>query len=75
MRFWKRVTSLGDCDGLYCVWFDAESMSCVGSDQEISFGASADSFYEYMLKQWIMTGKQDTVGLQKQSIILALRPS
>lgn len=26
---------------------------------EFSLGAMADSFYEYLLKQWIITGKKD----------------
>ncbi len=28
-------------------------------------GAHGDSYYEYLLKQWIMTGKTDDVMLQR----------
>ena len=30
---------------------------------DLSMGAMADSYYEYLLKMWIQTGKKDEVGL------------
>jgi hypothetical protein len=36
-------------------------MDCVTSHFQL--GAPSDSFYEYMLKQWVMSGKRDTVSL------------
>ena len=29
---------------------------------DLSMGAMADSYYEYLLKMWIQTGKKDEVG-------------
>jgi hypothetical protein len=45
-RFWESLGLLGSCDGLVCVWFNADTMTCDGWQQEISWGASADSAYE-----------------------------
>ena len=30
---------------------------------DLSMGAMADSYYEYLLKMWIQTGKKDEVGI------------
>ena len=32
-----------------------------GSSGDISMGAMADSYYEYLLKMWIQSGKKDEV--------------
>lgn len=32
---------------------------------DFSIGAMADSFYEYLLKQWVVTGKKDTRTLKE----------
>ena len=40
--------------------FNADGMFC--DSHTYGFGASADSAYEYMLKQWLMSGKKDEVG-------------
>lgn len=43
-------------DGLVSCFLNPLSGSFVASSA-VSFGASADSYYEYLLKQWIQTGK------------------
>jgi hypothetical protein len=45
-------------DGLYPAFIHPET-GAFGPDH-ITFGAWADSFYEYLLKQWVLTGKKET---------------
>jgi hypothetical protein len=58
MNTWKIVQSMSNDDGLYCTFLNGDSLSCLGN--HYTFGASADSAYEYMLKQWILNS-EDTV--------------
>jgi hypothetical protein len=51
-------TVLFDLDKLFLSWPD---FGLIGS----MTGAHGDSYYEYLLKQWIMTGKTDDVMLQR----------
>eukprot|EP01103_Thecamoeba_quadrilineata_P017228 TRINITY_DN6016_c0_g1_i1.p1 TRINITY_DN6016_c0_g1~~TRINITY_DN6016_c0_g1_i1.p1 ORF type:complete len:669 (+),score=115.23 TRINITY_DN6016_c0_g1_i1:235-2007(+) len=44
-------------EGLYPVYFDP--ISSRFTTDLISFGSLGDSFYEYLLKQWLLTGKKD----------------
>jgi len=44
-------------DGLYPVQVDTIHNDIVG--QDYSFGTDGDSFYEYLLKTWILNGKQE----------------
>ena len=32
------------------------------STEHVSLGALGDSFYEYLIKSWVMTGKTDNVA-------------
>ena len=59
MVFWDRLGSMPSTDGLYCTMLYGDSMSCNGN--HFTFGAAADSAYEYMLKQWILTNGTDKV--------------
>eukprot|EP00798_Chlamydomonas_sp_ICE-L_P007455 gene7455-595_t len=70
LHFWEKLPLLESCDGLYCTWFDAEMMVCTDVMGEYSFGASSDSLYEYMLKQWLLSGKTDTnmLAMYKASV-------
>ncbi|EQC28626.1 hypothetical protein SDRG_13705 [Saprolegnia diclina VS20] len=45
-------------DGLVPVGVDSE-WGGVHEESDISFGADGDSYYEYLLKQWLFTDKQD----------------
>lgn len=56
MNVFRHLDSLGKTDGLYPLYLNRASGEF--SSNEISFGALGDSFYEYMLKLWIFTGKE-----------------
>ena len=60
MVFWHELLLAPSADGLYCTMLSGESLGCNGN--HFTFGASADSTYEYMLKQWILSNGTDTVG-------------
>ncbi|CAD6190939.1 unnamed protein product [Caenorhabditis auriculariae] len=53
----KVLTSLEKPDGLYPIYLNPKSGKW--GQRDFSLGAMADSFYEYLLKQWISTGKKD----------------
>lgn len=59
MKFWHVLASHSSYDGLYCMGIDTANADC--TDPKISIGASADSMYEYMLKQWLLSGKKQEV--------------
>ncbi len=61
MLFWYNLLTLDNTDGLYCTYFDGDTFRCSGNDY--TFGAAADSMYEYMLKQWVMTNGADEVSI------------
>jgi mannosyl-oligosaccharide alpha-1,2-mannosidase len=42
-------------DGLWPIWWDRKSGQ--PSRADVSFGAMGDSFFEYLLKSWLQTGK------------------
>jgi mannosyl-oligosaccharide alpha-1,2-mannosidase len=44
-------------DGLYPSQFHPNTGHF--TNQHITFGARGDSFFEYLLKQWVLTGKKD----------------
>ncbi len=60
MVFWKHLRDMHNTDGLYCTMLSGDNLGCNGN--HYTFGAAADSAYEYMLKQWILTGGKDTVS-------------
>jgi hypothetical protein len=53
---------------LYPVYIKTEEG--VFSKQHITFGALGDSFYEYLLKQWLISSKTETIYFEmyKESI-------
>ncbi|KAJ9518878.1 hypothetical protein QJQ45_026275 [Haematococcus lacustris] len=61
MLFWYALLQLKDGDGLYCTNFQGDSLSCSGN--HYTMGAAADSAYEYMLKQWILSAGSDQLCL------------
>ncbi|CAJ0958796.1 unnamed protein product, partial [Mesorhabditis belari] len=52
------LTSLEKPDGLYPIYLNPNNGKW--GQREYSIGAMADSFYEYLLKQYLVTGKKDT---------------
>ncbi|GIL55013.1 hypothetical protein Vafri_10677 [Volvox africanus] len=64
---WSKLLAMQNMDGLYCTFLNGDSLSCHGN--HYTFGASADSAYEYMLKQWILN-RNDTmcVNMFKKAI-------
>ncbi|GAX82024.1 hypothetical protein CEUSTIGMA_g9452.t1 [Chlamydomonas eustigma] len=59
MLFWYQLSLLENTDGLYCVGFDGTNVHCSGN--HYSWGSAADSAYEYMLKQWVLSGGKDQI--------------
>lgn len=59
MLFWYDLLLLENTDGLFCMGFDGNSMRC--QNNHYSWGSAADSAYEYMLKQWVLTDGEDKV--------------
>lgn len=51
------MTMEGRVEGLAPVWVDTRTGALKG--QLITLGARGDSYYEYMLKQWLLSGKKD----------------
>jgi hypothetical protein len=60
MLTWYQIMQMPTIDGLYCTGFNADSLAC--TDSKYGFGAAADSAYEYMLKQWVLSKGEDKVG-------------
>ncbi|CAI4229900.1 unnamed protein product [Auanema sp. JU1783] len=52
------LTQLEKPDGLYPIYLNPKTGRW--GQRDYSLGAMADSFYEYLLKQWVITGKVDT---------------
>ena len=56
------LQTAGRQDGLAPIYVDIATATLHG--QLITLGARGDSYYEYLLKQWLLTGKRDEVLLQ-----------
>ena len=56
---YKTLKSIPTQDGLLPTFLDPNTGE--GSSGDISMGAMADSYYEYLLKMWIQSGKKDEV--------------
>ena len=59
MLFWYSIAFFADTDGLYCTQMDGFNFRCSGN--HYTFGSMADSAYEYMLKQWVLSNGEDEV--------------
>lgn len=53
------LRELPKTDGLVPIFINADTGSFSGST--VTLGARGDSYYEYLLKQWLQTGKTETV--------------
>ena len=59
----KKVTDImdkmenqADSNGLFPIYVNVNTGRVEGG--KVTFGALGDSFYEYLLKQWVMSGKK-----------------
>ena len=57
-RVRKHVHDQSKKDGLIPIFINAQTGKLRDSST-ISFGARGDSYYEYLVKEWIQTGKQN----------------
>ena len=53
----KLVQKLNHPKGLYPTFINPNTGTW--SSPKLTFGALADSFYEYLVKQWLLTGKTE----------------
>lgn len=53
----ETLSALEKPNGLYPIYLNPKTGRW--GQREYSIGAMADSFYEYLLKQWLITGKED----------------
>ena len=59
----KLVDNKGLTQGLAPIYVSPHTGGFAGS--QITLGARGDSYYEYLLKQWLLTGKQNDVLLRQ----------
>jgi hypothetical protein len=58
---WYALMGAKNISGLYCVGLSTGRGDCYLN--KLSVGSAADSMYEYMLKQWVLSGKTQGVPL------------
>jgi hypothetical protein len=61
MMGWYALMAARNISGLYCVGLSTSRGDCYL--HKLSVGSAADSMYEYMLKQWVMSGRSQDVPL------------
>lgn len=59
MLFWYTLLNMDNTDGLYCTMMDASRSPPVCNGHHYTLGSMADSAYEYMLKQWVLSDGED----------------
>ncbi|WIA40463.1 hypothetical protein OEZ86_013819 [Tetradesmus obliquus] len=62
MRFWQVLAGSRNFSGLYCMGLHTKDASC--TDPKMTIGSAADSMYEYMLKQWVLSGGTQQLPLE-----------
>jgi hypothetical protein len=60
MAGWYALMGSPNISGLHCVGLSTARGDCYQG--RVSIGSAADSTYEYMLKQWVMSGKAQKVS-------------
>lgn len=60
MQFWYVLMASRNFSGLYCMGIHTSKADCY--NPAMTIGSAADSTYEYMLKQWIMSNKTQGVS-------------
>ncbi|WIA16245.1 hypothetical protein OEZ85_012956 [Tetradesmus obliquus] len=61
-EFWYVLMTSQNFSGLYCMGLHTQDGHC--TDPKMSIGSAADSMYEYMIKQWVLSNKTQEVPLQ-----------
>lgn len=64
--------SLSKPDGLVPIYISTDSGRFVGST--ITLGARGDSYYEYLLKQWIQTGAKMDPNDENYYLLEGIKP-
>ena len=59
MQFWYALLAMENWDGLFCQGLSTGHLDC--SNPKLTLGSAADSMYEYMLKQWVLSNKTQEV--------------
>lgn len=69
MQFWYVLMSSQNFSGLYCMGIHTSRANCY--NPMMTIGSAADSTYEYMLKQWVMSNHTQDVshGLKLQRAV------
>jgi hypothetical protein len=70
MRFWHVLMGSRNFSGLYCMGLHTKDASC--TDPKMTIGSAADSMYEYMLKQWLLSGGRQEVSSRVWGTICAV---
>eukprot|EP00879_Flechtneria_rotunda_P013309 GHRR01013898.1.p1 GENE.GHRR01013898.1~~GHRR01013898.1.p1 ORF type:complete len:400 (+),score=119.24 GHRR01013898.1:453-1652(+) len=65
MQFWYAIMTSQNFSGIYCMGIHTSNAGC--ADPKITIGSAADSMYEYMLKQWLLSSKTQEVSLISSS--------
>lgn len=60
-QFWYVLMSSRNFSGLYCMGIHTSKADCY--NPAMTIGSAADSTYEYMLKQWIMSNRTQEVSM------------
>ena len=61
-EFWYVLMTSQNFSGLYCMGLHTQDGHC--TDPKMSIGSAADSMYEYMIKQWVLSNKTQEVRRQ-----------
>jgi hypothetical protein len=59
MLFWYDLVGMKNFSGLYCQGISTAHGEC--QNPTMTIGSAADSMYEYMLKQWVLSNKTQEV--------------
>jgi hypothetical protein len=60
MKFWDVLAASRNFSGIYCMGLHTKDAAC--TDPKMTIGSAADSMYEYMLKQWVLSGGKQEVS-------------
>lgn len=59
MQFWYVLMGTRNFSGIYCMGIHTRNGEC--TDPKMTIGSAADSMYEYMLKQWVLSNHTQEV--------------
>lgn len=61
MAGWYALAGAANYSGLYCSGLTTARAAC--QQARLTLGSAADSAYEYMLKQWALSGRSQALPL------------